>query len=95
MRDARLIQNDRVFEAMKNVDRKNYVVDERYAYEDRPQSIGVFAIVPFFLENLLTLHCKGTELQYREFAMSRMFSVYGCGANSLCPKSATHARPCL
>ncbi|KAF8496494.1 protein-L-isoaspartate O-methyltransferase [Russula emetica] len=36
----RLINSDTVAAAMKAVDRANYVVDKRHAYEDSPQSIG-------------------------------------------------------
>jgi protein-L-isoaspartate(D-aspartate) O-methyltransferase len=35
-----LISSESVAAAMKSVDRANYVLDKRYAYEDSPQSIG-------------------------------------------------------
>lgn len=40
MRKGGLIESDFVADAMKKVDRANYVRNPRYAYEDAPQSIG-------------------------------------------------------
>ncbi|WWD15883.1 protein-L-isoaspartate O-methyltransferase [Kwoniella shandongensis] len=40
-----LITSTRVAEAMRNVDRKNYVPDKSYAYEDSPQRIGYGATI--------------------------------------------------
>jgi len=42
LRDRGLITNDKVYEAMQKVDRKNFVTDEMYhnAYSDMPKPIG-------------------------------------------------------
>lgn len=41
--DSGIITNQRVFAAMKAIDRKDYC--PRYAYEDSPQSIGYGATI--------------------------------------------------
>jgi len=45
MQSAGLIKSSRVAEALKKVDRANYVVDKRDAYRDAPQSIGYGATI--------------------------------------------------
>ncbi|WVQ78356.1 protein-L-isoaspartate O-methyltransferase [Cryptococcus sp. DSM 104549] len=42
---SKLIHSSRVAEAMRKVDRKNYVPDKNYSYEDSPQRIGYGATI--------------------------------------------------
>ncbi|KAK8869843.1 protein-L-isoaspartate O-methyltransferase [Kwoniella newhampshirensis] len=62
-----LITSTRVAEAMRNVDRMNYVPDKSYAYEDSPQGIGYGATISaphmhaHACENLLPSLPQGTS----------------------------------
>ncbi|KIJ36765.1 hypothetical protein M422DRAFT_178932 [Sphaerobolus stellatus SS14] len=79
MRKHELINSDRVAEAMKRVDRANYVVDKRDAYMDSPQSINYGATISaphmhaHACENLLPFLKPG----------ARVLDV-GCGSGYTC-----------
>ncbi|CAL1699219.1 unnamed protein product [Somion occarium] len=63
-----LVNSPRVAEAMKKVDRANYVIDPTYAYEDSPQPIGYDATISaphmhaHATENLLPLLKPGAKV---------------------------------
>ncbi|KZV67822.1 Pcmt1-prov protein [Peniophora sp. CONT] len=68
MRDNGLIHSDRVASAVSSVDRANYVLNKRAAYEDSPQSIGYDATISaphmhvHAAENLLPLLKPGARV---------------------------------
>ncbi|KAJ2964591.1 hypothetical protein NQZ79_g437 [Umbelopsis isabellina] len=73
LRKASIIQSDRIVQAMKAVDRKDYTA--RYSYEDSPQSIGYGATIS-------APHMHGYALEYLEPFLKPNMKALDIGSGS-------------